>query len=647
MAEADRKPKRWRNILALSLIGLGLLLVMVVGAAWYVARSELRPFIEQRLSQRLDRRVTIGSLDVTWRNPLKVEMGDLHLANAAWGSTADMGSVKSVSAEIDVKPLLAGKLRFLKLVITGPTLVLERDPTGIGNWRFKDAGETAVSRQGGDATATDANAGANGDDAAMKVAPTGRRRFPILLDFTLRDGKISYRTFSGHVLKIDLDQVRIATTGDGQPVKLDAAGAYNGAKLDLDADLQSFDALHDAAKPFGTLVTLTRQSAKVVFDGTMMDPLNADGAVGKLTADTGKLSDILTVFGARLSADPSASLQDHLARAGDIWHLTEAAGQLGGNPLTGHVALHEGRHGASDDIDLAVAFKHLNLGPLLSSGDQKKSSGGSGDWMTRPLATPDKTAPRLTARLSADQVEYNDLTLGAVDLSGRIAPGEMSLAPSSVTYAGVPIQVSGALTPADNGGTLNAEATAKDAEAAALMKAFGSTGSDLSGKLSAGIKLTLTGKTVQDGFKTGTGGAVLSMTDGRISRDLLEKASTDLRNVFRKGQGTAEVSCLLAVMRLQGGIGLIDPLRLHASQAVINGRGRVDFPRRTLNLTLRSDRKTTGFLALDIPIQISGSWRNPSISPSRNAPQPSAQAARLDDLSPTLRDIADGNACRQ
>ena len=59
MAEADRKPKRWRKILALSLIGLGLLLVMVVGGAWYVARSELRPFIEQRLSQRLDRRVTI------------------------------------------------------------------------------------------------------------------------------------------------------------------------------------------------------------------------------------------------------------------------------------------------------------------------------------------------------------------------------------------------------------------------------------------------------------------------------------------------------------------------------------------------------------------------------------------------------------
>jgi hypothetical protein len=62
---------------------------------------------------------------------------------------------------------------------------------------------------------------------------------------------------------------------------------------------------------------------------------------------------------------------------------------------------------------------------------------------------------------------------------------------------------------------------------------------------------------------------------------------------------------------------------------------------------MRSDRKTTDFLALDIPIQISGPWKNPATTPTKNAPQPNAQAARLDDLSPTLRDIAAGNACHQ
>ena len=74
---------------------------VILGGAWYVARTELRPFLEQHLSQKLDRRVTIGSLDVTWNDPLRVEMTDLHLANASWGSTPDMGTVKSVSAVID------------------------------------------------------------------------------------------------------------------------------------------------------------------------------------------------------------------------------------------------------------------------------------------------------------------------------------------------------------------------------------------------------------------------------------------------------------------------------------------------------------------------------------------------------------------
>jgi uncharacterized protein involved in outer membrane biogenesis len=348
-----------------------------------------------------------------------------------------------------------------------------------------------------------------------------------------------------------------------------------------------------------------------------------------------------------MSADPPAAIQGHLTRAGDIWHLTEATGQFGGNALSGHVTLHEGSRGASDDVDLAVAFKQLNLGPLLSSDDQKKPAGGKDDWMKQPLDTPDKTAPRLTAKLTADQVKYKDLTLGADDLSARIAPGEMSLAPSSITYAGVPVQVAASLKPADSGSRLTAEATAKGVDAAALMKAFGSTTNDLSGKLSAGIKFTLTGKTVQDGLKTSTGGVVLSMTNGRVSRDLVEKASTDLRNVFRKGEGTAQVTCLLGVMRLQNGIGQLDPLRLRTSQAVINGKGRVDFLHQTLDLTLQSDKKTTDFLALDIPVRLTGPWQKPGIELMGKSPQPKSTAAKLDDLSPALRDIAAGNACRQ
>lgn len=652
MADAENKPTRWGKILAYSLIGLGLLLVLVVGAAWYVAKTELRPFIEQHLSEKLDRRVTIGSLDVTWSSPLKVEMRDLHLANASWGSTPDMGTVTSVSAVIDVKPLLSGRLRFQKLVIIGPTITLERDPKGIGNWLFgkraSGSDEKASPPQpGSDQSKDQQDSAASFDQAADNVVPTGRGKFPTLLDFTLQNGKITYRTFSSHILRIDLDQFRITSTGDDQPVDLDATGAYNGSKLALKTKMHSFNEMRDASKPFGTVAEITRQSVKIDFDGTLMDPINADGAKGKLTIDIGKLNDLLTVFNTKLAANPAVTLQGHLTRAGDIWHLADGSAQFGGNPLTGHVTVHEGSHGGSDDIDLALAFKQLNLDPLLSSGGQKKSSGGSNDWMKQPLETPDKTSPRLTAKVSADQVKYDSVTLGAVDLSARIAPGEMSLAPSSITYAGVPMQIAASLKPADSGSTLAAEATAKNADAAILMKALGSTTNDLSGKLSAGVKLTLTGKTVQDGFKAGTGGAVLSMTNGRISRDILEKASTDLRNVFRKGEGTVPISCLLGVMRLQNGIGLVDPLRLRTSQAVINGKGRVDFVHQTLDFTMRSDRKTTDFLALDIPIRISGPWKNPATAPTKNAPQPSPQAARLDDLSPALRDIAAGNACHQ
>jgi uncharacterized protein involved in outer membrane biogenesis len=618
-----------RKIIGFSLAGIALLLVLILAGAWFVARTELRPFAERRLTQMLDRQVTIGSLDVTWQNPLQVEIGDVHLANQSWGSTPDMGSIKSISALIDARALLAGHLRFLKLTIMQPVLVLERDPQGIGNWRFGASANRKEEKQS--------------DNAA--VEPTGRSDFPILLDFTLQDGKVSYRTYSGHILRVDLDQVTINTTGDDQPVDLKAGGAYNGGTLALVAKTHSFNELHDTAKPFGTTLTLSRQSAKLTFDGTMIDPLDVDGADGVLSAETARLSDILEIFHTKLSADPPAALQGRLTRQDDLWHLTEAAGKLADNTLTGHMTLREGRHGQGDDIDVATDFKSLDLGPLLAGDGTQKSSGGSGNWQQQPLETPDKTAPHLTARLTADDVVYKDVKLGAVDLNGHLAPGDITVAPSSLTYAGVPLKIAGTLTPAGDGGKLSAEATTAGIDAATLLKSLGSTSRDLSGKISAGVSLVLTGKTVQEGLKASKGGAVLSMTNGRISRDLLEKASTDLRNVFRKGEGTAQVVCLLGVMHLQNGIGQLSPLRLQTSQAVINGQGRIDFLHESLDITLQSDHKTTDFLALDIPLHLTGPWQQPAVDISGKSVKVKPAALMMDDLSPALRGIAGGNAC--
>lgn len=636
MADQATKPSfiRRHPVISGFLLLLILLCLGLGGGAWFLATADYRGLLEQRLTAKLGRPVRIGSVTIGWGNPLRLELQDISLANIAGGSTPDMATIKTLSASIDLAPLLHRQLHLRSLRVDTPVITLERDAAGHGNWLLAGAQEPPPGSE-------PPNAKVGDEPKPAAVAPSGRADFPVLLDFALSNGMVTYRTFSGHQLRIDLREVAIRTGGAGQPVELSATGAYNGSDLALQATTGSFNDLRDVAKPLDTSFAITHQSAKVTFNGTMTDPLNVDGASGILRIETAKLSDILAVFHTSLGVDPAARLEARLTRQNDLWHFADAKGDIGGNSFTGQLHLLEGRHGGSDDLQLAMDFDELALDALLPPQEKNKSGSGLAGWRDLALDAPDKTAPRLAAAFSASKVKYRSFDLADLRLSGSLAPGAITLDRASLALGGISLELSGALKAA----ALTVMAKVREADFQALAKLLGGATTDLSGKITAGIDLALHGKTLGDGLKNSKGGAVLSMASGRISRDLLEKASTDLRNIFRKGEGTAKVDCLLAVMRLENGIGVLAPVRLRSSAATLNAAGRINFLDQSLDLTLQSDRNSTGFLALDMPVRLSGPWSQPKAGLSNKGSLP-AGGNPLSDLSPDLQGIAAANACR-
>jgi uncharacterized protein involved in outer membrane biogenesis len=159
----------------------------------------------------------------------------------------------------------------------------------------------------------------------------------------------------------------------------------------------------------------------------------------------------------------------------------------------------------------------------------------------------------------------------------------------------------------------------------------------------------MTGATVRDALKTSRGHAVLAMGDGRIARALLEKLSTDLRSLFRKNATSTPITCLIAVLDLQNGLGTIAPLRLQTPGTTVLGGGLVDLPAARLDLTIKSEAASTGIFALDIPLRISGDFSRLTVRPALGS-----AAARLDatarnappqGLPPDMQQLADGNPC--
>jgi uncharacterized protein involved in outer membrane biogenesis len=609
---------------ALVLLGFLGLATLAVGAfALWLTTADLKRILERQASNGLQRRVTIGALKVGWGDPLTIEFSDLRIANAGWGSVPDMVRVGHLSALIDVRALFRGVLRYEKLQIEDAAIALERDQTGTGNWRFAGSG------LGG----------------GFAIVPKTRTQFPTLIDFALVRGLVTYRTSFGKILRIALDRVVARTGGEQMPIMLQVVGAYNDVAVKLDAMLQSSATLRDGGRPFGGKFTLSGDDATLAFDGTAMEPVDFDGVRGPLTLEAHTLNGLLKLLDAEATADLPLTIAGTLKRDGDDWSLSATSGKLATSEFAGAVALHEGGRGEPDDITADLAMKMLDIDWLVSAiGHGKKKQ----NITALPLQL-DLTGFDLAAQLSSDQVTLAAMRFSAVHFGGRLAAGDVTLHALTFALAGGTVSASGSLQQAKAGGHLALTAFLTKAEADALAQLVGSEGGEIRGRLDGGITLDMTGKTLGAALKTSRGAAIMMMNNGDVARGLLEQVSADLRTLFRAGEGRVPIACLLGVLTLKNGIGVVSPLRLDSQEATLVGAGSIDFAGKRLDLMLKSDHDTTGFFALDVPIVVSGPFKALGVTPL-----PGADEHRLDEikgdaavqaLPASLHKLVNGSAC--
>ncbi len=604
-----------RRRAALVLLGLLAAVIVIVASMAVVG---VQPVVERYMSWKLDRRLAFGTLQVRWGNPLAVEIRDLRLANAPWGSVPEMVRIDSVSARLDVGPLLRGVLRFETLDVVKPVVVLERDADGKGNWRFGAAPSSPASKK--------------------------RTSSPTLLDFHLHDGHVTYRTSSGALLRNDLKDLTIRAAGDDQPASLVLDGAYNDTPIRVTAETQSFTVLRQGSVPFGVQFTASAPSATVDFKGTMREPWDFDGVEGPMRIDARKLGDLLGIFDADVPADFPTALAGAFTRSGDRWKLADATGNLATSAVTTTLTLDEGGRGKPDDMGIAARFDRLDLDPILGGGKT-----GGGDYGTQSLQVEAQRGTNFDVDVAARELAWRGMRLADVAAQARLASGEITVGQLGFAFAGGRVEASGSARSAAPGGRVVAGAAISGADIGQIVALLGADAGQVAGRIDGRAALDMTGATVRDALKTSRGHAVLAMADGRIARALLEKLSTDLRSLFRKNATSTPISCLIAVLDLQNGLGTIAPLRLQTPGTTVIGGGQVDLPAERLDLTIKSEAASTGLFALDIPLRISGGFSNLTVLPALGSaaarPDAASRNGPVQGLPPDMQQLADASPC--
>lgn len=614
-------------------IVLVVVLVVVVAAAgatvaWFMT-ANLKPLAESYASELLGRPVTIDSLTISWGNPLNIEARDVKLANASWASASYFASVDRLSAQLDPWSILNGSYKFQKLVLVKPVVVLERGEGENRNWRSGGA-RPAVP----------------GD---IVLVPRYRAQFPYLFDVALTDGQVIYKSKSFN-MQIDLHDVTLHTPDGDSRVGVAATGLYNGVPIDIAADADSLSAMRDTTKPFGINLMLRGAGAEIEFRGAMVDPLGFDGVEGPITLNATKLGALMKIFTADIGIDPPFTIAGAFKHGRDHWEIKNSKGKIATSPFTGDLLFDEGPKGQPDNLTAKLQFDNLALPPILASGSA--ASKPPADFMQVPLALDQNRGTNIDATIDARQLVLSKVgRIGDFGVTAKLLSGQVTMSRLTLAFAGGRIDGSAAATSVPGGTHVTERAMIVGADASQLALYVSALAGKLTGRLDGGFDIDMTGDTLGHALKASRGHAVLGMVNGSVARDLMEKLSTDLMNLFRSGQGAVPVACLLAVADMKGGVAQISPIRLRSNAGTLIGRGQVDALGRTLDISIQSDAATTGFFALDIPIRISGSFANPNIDPhfgSADATRRALANSNPDQgLSAELRGFVDRNACRR
>ena len=213
---------------------VGLLLLLLGAVAVIVATTDTRTLlapIEAQLERATGRDVTLGAeahIDLSLTPTLVLT--DVTLGNAPWGSAKEMIRAKRVEAQVALLPLLSRRVDLVRFTLVEPTILLETDSQGRGNWTFGES--PAVPGKPADPVADAAGAFGLGEFAVEKG------------DLRWRDGR------TGEVTQIRIERLYLRARDPGKPVVAEFKGSIGEVPLVLEGHFGPLAALRAKQWPW-------------------------------------------------------------------------------------------------------------------------------------------------------------------------------------------------------------------------------------------------------------------------------------------------------------------------------------------------------------------------------------------------------------
>ena len=607
------------TLLKRTLIGFASLIVALVMVVLFLPWDMLRGPINRYVSGELGRRFEITErLSVKLGRTTTVRADGLEFANPTWATEPYLVKAKAAEFDIQLLPLLLGKVDLPRIALFEPQIGLQIEPDGRRTW--------ALARDTSDTSAT-----------------------PRIGALTVDRGTLNYRASSQGADVTALFTLAAESTASqadiGQlPLSYKVVGKWNnepftangrtGGVLQLSSDL---------TQPFP--IEVNAQTGKTT--------LKAKGSVENLQVFSGlnatfdiqgrNLEELYKLAGVVLPSTPPYKLRGQLSRRGQVWDATHIQGVLGKSDLAGDmsfdtsqkISLLSGKvHSKLLDFDDLRPVIGLPVKAVAAVSTSSSKFNATTAQKVAPANASRKVLPTATLDFGKLKAMNADVTYSALDIrhakelpldkgSVRVLlnNGVLRLEPLNLGVAGG--SLAGQITIDAN--VLPAAFDTKfDLRAVQLNKLFPTIKNTKSsyGKVSGRIGLKGRGNSMAQMLGTASGDVAVLMGKGELSNILLEYMGLDGGEIIKfllVGDRNVQLRCAAAAFEVKQGLMSSKVILLDTSDTVIDGSGLISLKNETLDILLKPQPKDKSILSLRSPLKIGGTFAAPTAGPDKAA----------------------------
>lgn len=365
-------------------------------------------------------------------------------------------------------------------------------------------------------------------------------------------------------------------------------------------------------------VGYTRATAK----GTVKDPARMESMDLALTLAGGSLAELYKIIGVPLPATPPYRINGRLVKSQQVWALRQFAGVVGDSDLSGNFMVDRGR--APQFMKADLTSKNLDLADLAGFIGAEKTAPRKVETPQTTRVLPD-TPYNLEKLKSADadvrfegkRVMTEKLPIDDMSAHLLLKNGVLTLAPLNFGVADGKVTSDITLDATKPVIASRADVRVESLQLGKLLPRLKISKAS-TGEVDGRVKLAGRGNSVAAMLGTASGDTSLVVDEGEVSDLLLRLSNLDLANtllVLLRGDRNIPIRCMVADLAWNNGI--VQPRRfiVDTRHTLLLGEGHANFQDETLDLRLVAKPKGRSLVSLRGPINVRGTFGDPSVMP--------------------------------